>query len=164
MPRYVIDTNVPVVANGASANVNIDCRMAAVELLQSAIEKGVIFLDSAGDIQEEYRRYLDPKGQPGVGDRFYLEILNSHPGRIARVDVPKGTDGQYVDLPKPIIDSGFDPSDRKFAAVAAKAKARVFNAVDTDWIEQRAVIEENGIPITFLCGIVPENWNDTTDS
>jgi hypothetical protein len=160
MCRYVIDTNVPIVANGRDETVQVDCRLAAVELLIKAVESGKVFLDSAGEIQEEYRRYLDPRGQPGVGDRFYLAVINSHPDKVARVDVRKRADGEFEDLPQAIIDAGFDTSDRKFAAVARKANARVHNAVDSDWVEKRAVIEANGIEIVFLCGCDPAQWRE----
>lgn len=158
MIKYVIDTNVAIVANGNEANVTIDCRLATVELLVNAYNNGKIFLDSAGEMQKEYRRHLAPRGAPGVGDRFYLEVLNSHPDRIVRIEVPKREDGQHEDLPQSIIDAGFDPSDRVFAAVAKKAGAELFNAVDTDWLEHRDVIEANGISLTFLCGCDPAKW------
>jgi predicted nucleic acid-binding protein len=158
MARYVIDTNLAIVANGDDENVNIDCRLAAVKLLQKATEKGRIFLDSGGAIQSEYRRYLNPKGQPGVGDRFYLEVINSNPSIITRIDVEKSASGQYVDLPQALIDAGFDPSDRVFAAVAKKSKAKVYNAVDTDWLHHIRIIEENGIRVVFVCGKVSDEW------
>ncbi len=158
MPRYVIDTNVPIVANGQDTAIHIECRIAAIKFLQLALKSGTIFLDHGGEIQEEYRRYLNPKGQPGVGDWFYLEVLNSNPEKVERVQVNKRADGEYEDLPQPIIDSGFDPGDRKFAAVAMKAAASVYNAVDSDWLEKRVVIEENGIAIVFLCGCDPMKW------
>ncbi|WP_089963854.1 hypothetical protein [Salipiger thiooxidans] len=161
MPKYVIDTNVPIIANGGDDPVTVDCRKAAVELLMEATERGTIFLDSGGEIQAEYRRYLDPKGQPGVGDRFYLEVINSNPKKVARVDIQRRDDGEYRDLPQEIIDAGFDPSDRKFVAVARKTGAKVYNAVDTDWVEQRAVIEGAGIEIVFLCGCDPAQWRET---
>lgn len=160
MPKYVIDTNVPIVANGDSERVTIGCRLAAVELLQKAINKGMIFVDSAGAIEDEYRRYLNPRGQPGVGDRFYLEIINSDPNKVKRIDVEKDIDGQYSDLPQEIISSAFDQGDRVFAAVARKSKAKIYNTVDTDWIEHRATIEEHGIPIVFLCGSNPAEWRE----
>ena len=159
MPRYVIDTNVPIVANGSDVAVVVDCRIAAVELLELAMRKGIIFLDRAGEIQEEYRRHLNPRGQPGVGDRFYLEVINSNPRKVVRVDIGKRADGEDEDLPQAIIDAGFDRSDRKFAAVAMKAKAKVHNAVDADWVEKRAVIEASGIPVVFLCGCDPALWH-----
>ena len=164
MVKYVIDTNVPIVANGLGGNVSINCRLASVELLQLAISKGNILLDSDGVIQREYHRNLNPRGQPGVGNRFYLEILNSNPNRVTRVDLALRADGQYVDLPQPIIDANFDPSDRVFAALAHKMKAKVYNAVDTDWLENREVIESNGIKIEFICGCVPGEWRTTPNS
>jgi hypothetical protein len=94
-----------------------------------------------------------------------LEVINSDPKKIARVDLAKRADGEYADLPQPIINAAFDPSDRVFAALAKKTRAKVYNAVDTDWLEKRAVIEANGIAISFLCGCVSANWrtNDAAD-
>ncbi|MGE3916725.1 MAG: hypothetical protein AB7F78_13610 [Hyphomicrobiaceae bacterium] len=158
MAKYVIDTNVPIVANGNEKNVSVDCRIAAVETLRNALSKGKIFMDSSGAIQEEYRRYLNPRGQPGVGDMFYREVINSHPDRVVRVNLEMRADGEYEDLPQAIIDSNFDPSDRKFAAVAIKANAKVYNAVDTDWLEKRQIIEANGIKIVFVCGCDAKKW------
>jgi hypothetical protein len=157
MARYVIDTNVAIVANG-DEDVAIECRLAAVETLTKAVNKGVIVVDAAGEIQDEYRRHLNPHGQPGVGDRFYLEVINCHPDRTLRVDIPKRQDGEFKDLPQPIIDAGFDPSDRKFAAAAKKSNSPVYNATDSDWGEHRALIEAAGIKVVFLCGCKPENW------
>lgn len=160
MPKYVIDTNVAIVANGDSERVTIDCRLAAVQLLQDAVDKGMIFVDSAGAIQDEYRRHLNPRGEPGIGDRFYLEVINSDPKRVARIDVEKDVDGHYIDLPPDIVESTFDHGDRVFAAVAKKSKAKVYNSVDTDWVEHQALIESCGIPIVFLCGADPAEWRE----
>ena len=160
MSRFVVDTNVAIVANGDDEEIALHCRFAAIELLMTVLRKGVIYLDSAGEIQDEYRRYLNPKGQPGVGDRFYLEILNSHPRKVARVDVRRGQNGEYDDLPQAIIDAGFDPSDRKFAVVALRANAPVYNAVDTDCLEKKTTLEENGVNIVFLCGCDPAGWRN----
>ena len=158
MPRYVIDTNVPIVANGTDQTVSDSCRLKAVELLQKAISKGKIYLDLDNVMLSEYRTHLNARGQPGVGDRFYLEVLNSHPDRVERVCLGKRADGQYEDLPQAVIDAGFDPSDRVFAAVEKKAKARVYNAVDTDWLDHRVVLESNGIDVAFVCGVVSGQW------
>lgn len=157
MARYVIDTNVAIVANG-DVDVAIDCQLAAVETLTKVVNKGVIVVDAAGEIRDEYRRHLNPRGQPGVGDRFYLEVINCHPDRTLQVDLPKREDGEFKDLPQAVIDAGFDPSDRKFAAAAKKSKSPVYNATDSDWVEKQQVIEAAGIKIVFLCGCQPENW------
>jgi hypothetical protein len=82
MSRFVVDTNVPVVANGRSNDDNdrppsTDCRAAAILFLQRLLRSGTILIDLAGEIQAEYRTYLDARGQPGVGDRFYQAVINS---------------------------------------------------------------------------------------
>ena len=158
MTRYVIDTNVPIVANGNDLTVQLECRIAAVELLSKATKDGMIYLDTAGDIQNEYRSHLNPNGQPGVGDRFYLEVINSQPGKVSRIDIEKGADGEYIDVPSAIIDAGFDPSDRKFVAVALRAGAKVYNAVDSDWAIEQVLLEQNGVEIVFLCGSDHTLW------
>src|SRR5262245_24689600 len=102
MISCTVDTNVPIVANGnetGGKNPTIDCRLAAVTFLKSLVESGRVFLDQAGEIQNEYRVYLNPKGQPGVGDRFYREVLNSRPGWVVRVELRKRDDGEFEDLP-----------------------------------------------------------------
>jgi len=161
--RCVVDTNVPIVANGRSEPSDprppsIACREAAVTFLRELVAGGTIIVDTAGEVVTEYRRYLNPHGQPGVGDRFYMTILMSVPGRVERVDLPLRKDGQYADLPQPIIDAGFDPSDRKFAALAAKEGAPVYNATDSDWIEQAEVIAAEGVEVVHLCGCDRDAW------
>lgn len=163
MNRCVVDTNVPIVANGrADANdprpPSIECRESAVTFLRKLVTNGTILLDTAGDVLTEYRRYLDPRGQPGVGDRFYLTVLMSHPARVERVELPRRDDGEYADLPQPIIDAGFDPSDRKFAALGIKGGAPVFNATDSDWIEHGYVLAVEGVELVHLCGCDPDAW------
>ncbi len=79
MMRSVVDTNVPIVANGRIANASLDCRLAAVEFLNQLCVRGKTILDLGGEIQAEYRPRLYPRGQPGVGDQFYRMILMSAP-------------------------------------------------------------------------------------
>lgn len=165
MSRFVVDTNVPIVANGRldpqSRQIpTVDCRTAAITFLVKVIESGRILLDVAGEIQAEYHRHLSPRGQPGVGDRFYLAVLQSAPKHIERIDLPKREDGEYADLPQEVIASSFDPSDRKFAALAKKEQAPVVNAVDTDWLEHRVTLAANDIAVEFVCGCDSSTWFD----
>ena len=164
MIRCTVDTNVPIVANGRSSpneegkSPSVNCRLAAVTFLQLLLKSGTILLDFDGNIQAEYRTYLNPSGQPGVGDRFYREVLNSAPHLVDRVELPKRADGEYVDLPQPLIDARFDPSDRKFAALAKREKVPVFNATDGDWVDHHATLEANGVIVDFLCGCDKAKW------
>lgn len=162
MTRWVVDTNVPIVANGHGVEkhpVNPNCRKAAIEFLVRILDnKEKIVLDNGGEVQKEYNRNLQSSGrQPGVGDRFYHEVLRN-PMMIERVDLPKRRNGEYRDLPQDVIDSGFDRSDRKFAALAKRESAPVVNAVDSDWLDAQSLLAANGIRVKFLCGCDPKLW------
>lgn len=162
--KWVVDTNVPVVANGqisiddVEGVPKIQCRLNAVTFLNKLMQSHVVLLDLSGAIQEEYRTYLDPAGQPGVGDQFYREILNSDPKRIRRVELPLRENGEYRDCPDLLINTGFDPSDRKFAALANKENANVANATDSDWINHSVELADCDIHVENLCGCDPEDW------
>jgi hypothetical protein len=163
MTRYVVDTNVPIVANGRpepqdNRPPSLDCRIAAVAFLQTILTSGTVIVDLAGAIQAEYRNLLNASGQPGVGDRFYQEVLHSSPQMIERVELPTRDDGEYADLPQGIIDANFDRGDRKFAALAKLVDAPVANAIDGDWLNHRAILEDNGIHVQFVCGCDPTKW------
>ncbi len=159
--RFVVDTNVPIVANGlnggSKGQPSRDCRLAAIEFLVRLVAKGRIVLDVGGEIQEEYHRYLNPRGQPGVGDRFYQVVINSAPKLVERVVLSK-TSGQFDDFPNCDDLSKFDQSDRKFVAAAINSRAAVANAVDGDWLEHRSALQRNGVRIKFICGLDPRNW------
>lgn len=163
MSRCVVDTNVAVVANGRSnpsepRPPTVACRKRAVALLMEVVSKGTVLLDADGAIQSEYRRHLNPSGSPGVGDRFYQEVLHSSPRLIARVSLPKRPDGEYADLPDTLVNSSFDQSDRKFAALAKREGVPVYNATDSDWIEHGALLSAGGIDVQNLCGCDITLW------
>lgn len=160
---FVVDTNVPVVANGRDPNnggkqVSIDCQLAAVTFLTTLMKSDKVFLDDANEIQEEYRRNLNPAGQPGLGDRFLQEVFYSSPARVERVALPKSENGEYQDLPQALIDAGFDPSDRKFAALAKRQGVPVANSVDSDWLHHQQLLLDNGITVDQLCGQLETAW------
>lgn len=157
--RRVVDTNVPIVANGRETNASIDCRLAAIEFMHAICMRGKAALDLNGEIQEEYHRYLNPRGQPGVGDRFYQLILNSAPSRVERIDLPKDPlTGEFEDFPSAPELAGFDISDRKFAAVARRLGIPVANATDQGWLEYRSVLKASSIEVEFVCGCDAAEW------
>ena len=161
MKRYAIDTNVPVVANGRDEGdrpVSPACRAATIRFLQRIVAgKAKVAMDLEGEVQKEYRTYLNPSGEPGVGDRFYLQVLQNA-SLCERVSLARRSDDSYADLPRAISDSGFDPSDWKFAALALCAGAEVANATDSDWLEHRALLAANGVAVEFLCGCDAGEW------
>lgn len=163
MRQVVVDTNVPIVANGRAdssrggAIPSPECRLAAIKFLEEALSSCKILLDLDGEIQKEYQRYLNPSGAPGVGDRFYLEMLNSLPRLVIRTDLPRnGID--YIDFPGDPELNDFDPSDRKFAAMARRTGAHVVNATDSDWLHHRDILARHGIDVDFVCGCDQRSW------
>ena len=161
MTRWTIDTNVPVVANGRDGGdrpASVECRQAAVQFLLQVVEaRERIVLDQGREIENEYRGYLHPSGQPGVGDRFYQMVLTDW-DRCERILLPRRPDGQFADLPQAVIDSNFDQNDRKFAALSAKEEIPVVNAVDSDWVDSYELLTDNGICVKHLCGCDETSW------
>ena len=159
-----MDTNVSIVANGrpdpssGGREPSPRCRRAAIDFLDETLKRRRILLDLDGEIQGEYRRHLNPSGQPGVGDLFYLEVLKSAPRRVERVNLPRTGTGAYTDFPTDIALSGFDHADRKFAALARRARAPVANATDSDWLVHRTALAKHGIVVRFVCGCVADHW------
>jgi hypothetical protein len=108
---------------------------------------------------EEYRYYLRFSGQPGAGDAFY-KFLHDHKhldsGKVVSVDVtPIADDSRGFDeLPQNFLDA----SDRKFLAVAVVSGSTIVNALDTDWHQQRKLLEELNVALKQLCpqhGCIP---------
>jgi hypothetical protein len=161
--RYVVDTNVPVVANGGSRNrkpgrnASLKCQIEAIEFLERLLKRGQIVLDLGGEIQAEYLRYLNARGQPGVGDRFVQVVLNSAPERVDRIQLGK-KDGKFDDFPDDPKLAMFDRSDRKFVAAGCKARASIANATDSDWLDHRDALLAHNVRVNFICGCDKDYW------
>lgn len=161
--RRVVDTNVPIVANGrpdlsrGARQPSVACRLAAIDTLENLLKRGSVVLDLAGEIQSEYHRYLSPRGQPGVGDRFYREIINSGE-RIERVNLARLADGSYADFPTDPALNRFDQSDRKFAACARAAAAQVSVAIERGWLNHRQALARHDIVVDFVCSCDRSTW------
>jgi hypothetical protein len=159
--KRVVDTNVPITANGKNDAATAECRLSSLEFLNTVLKNGKVILDIGGEIQDEYNRHLNAHGQPGVGDLFYKTILESSPQRVERIELLKDPNtGDYVEFPQGPELSGFDKSDRKFAVAARVLGIPVTNATDTDWLDYRIELRNIGVEVEFLCGCNAENWFD----
>lgn len=67
----IVDTNVPVTANGRAEQASLACRLTCIEILRLIQSQRRIAVDQSGLILQEYRRHLSPSGQPGLGDAFF---------------------------------------------------------------------------------------------
>ena len=151
MTTYVVDTNVAIVANGRDTHADMDCQKTCIDWLEYLATQGVVAIDEAGEILDEYGGYLRHSGGPGMGDAFFRYLFNNlhQGGRVQRVRLRPSDDDRrgFEELP----ENGFDRSDRKFLAVAVVAKAVVLNATDSDWTEHEELMESLGVRVDQLC-------------
>lgn len=154
MNAFVVDVNVPIVANGGAPQADLDCQYACVTALQEIAESGMVVLDDQMRILEEYMNHLSPSGQPGLGDAFMRWVWEHQAvaERCERVHLAPSGD-TFDEFPNDPRLSRFDPSDRVYAAVARASRnaPEVLNAVDPDWWEHREALSENGVRVRFLC-------------
>jgi hypothetical protein len=160
MSTFVVDANVPIVANGEADHVSDPkCVLASLAALRKLTKGGTLLLDSAGLILKEYRdsRHLRLSGQPGAGDAFvkWAHDNQANPRRCRRIAVTPNPDNDtdFVPFPDDPALAGFDRSDRKFVAVALASGSdpEILNATDSDWWHYRVVLEGHGVKVTFLC-------------
>jgi len=165
--EVVVDTNVPVAANGGSA-LEPECVAASATALHAIMRGGRVYLDDLGGIVQEYRRNLHASGEPGPGDAFLRWVLTHEWGgewviRVPITPVMHGEEPTFVELPDPPEGVRYDPSDRKFLAVAAAHPERppILEAGDSKWWGWREALSEAGVRIHFLC---PETLHATYDA
>ena len=152
MTAIVVDTNVAVVANGGeTTHADVACQLCCIEKLESVVNESTVAIDSMGLILKEYQGYLSFSGQPGMGDAFFKHVfdLQYQDANVMRVQVTPSDDKQrgFEELPR----NAFDPSDRKFLAVAVVAEAVVLNATDSDWDEHKPLMDQLGVEVEQLC-------------
>lgn len=157
MSAFVVDTNVPVVANGRSKQASADCVLSCIDALRHVVVDGLIVLDDKMRILSEYMDNLSMSGQPGAGDYFMkwvwsVQAVSERCEQAVIHETPDDDRGFEKFPPDPAL-AKFDRSDRKFVAVAlaSKNEPTVLNAVDPDWWEHRKALRKNGLWIKFLC-------------
>ena len=122
--KWLVDTNVPITANlavtpAAIGNELVDCVQACVETIERIVNKGGLVMDEGNEIFDEYRDNLSLSGQPGLGNVF-MKWVHDHSwnaDKVTQVRITKNEDS-YDEFPDHVGLRNFDPSDRKFVAVA----------------------------------------------
>jgi hypothetical protein len=157
--KCVVDTNVPKTANRAIDPAAIPddltgCVLTCIEAVEYVVKRGGLVMDAGNEIFDEYRRQLSMSGQPGVGDRFMKWVHDNRwklPAKD-RVIITKDGDG-YKEFPDHNGLSNFDPSDRKFVAVAHAhwEKPPILEATDSKWWGWKDALAEVGITVQFVC-------------
>ena len=152
MTMFVVDTNVAIVANaGEATNADMRCQLSCTERLETLVKEEVVALDERQAILAEYAKHLSYAGRPGVGDMFFKNLFDNQyqDERVQLIAITECEDANrgYEELPR----NTFDPSDRKFLAVAVASGAVVLNATDSDWGEEWKLMNKLKVEIVELC-------------
>lgn len=143
-------------ANGANEAASANCVAASAKALQSVMDGGHVFIDHGGRIVQEYRANLAAKGQPGPGDAFLRWLLTHewNARRVTRVPLASAGNGDdFAELANAPELATYDPSDRKFLAVAAAHPEHppILQSFDSKWWGWKESLAELGVTIHFLC-------------
>ena len=153
--EVVVDTNVPLVANGKADQASLKCEDACVRKLIQVQAGCRTLVDDKRLIFKEYLKRLSLSGQPGLGDAFFKWLWENqaNPQHCCIVPVTVHDGRGFAEFPDDTRLDSFDPSDRKFVAVAlaSGSSPKVLNAADTGWWVHRQALEENGVDVVFLC-------------
>jgi hypothetical protein len=157
--KRIVDTNAIVVTNRRSEQASPDCVMECARQLK-AITDGAckLVLDDAFHIIREYRANCSESGQPGSGDAFLKWVLTNrlNPRCCECVPITQmgHDDTAFGEFPDDDSLAGFDPSDRKFVAVALAHPEcpPILQAADAKWWTHRDALRSCGVDVLFLCG------------
>lgn len=153
---FVVDTNVGIVANGRFPQASYNDVGKCIDALLDAT-RNHIAIDDSGRIFDEYFSHLSRSGQPGVGDTFAKWVWdnqgNSQRCEQVRITPCESDKEDYEEFPRDRDLIGFDPSDRKFVAVAlgSKSNPTILNATDSDWLEHEPTLRRHGVRIDNIC-------------
>jgi len=160
MTIAIVETNVAVIANDQNDEVVETCVDSCKQFLIEVYENRSILLDDAGDVLVEYIKAISDGRPHGFGARFLFHVLQNQydPARCTRLNLQRDTQRMFADFPgDPRLDE-FDRTDRKFAVLSLLSNVAVTNATDSDWVNFRVPLQENGIRVDFLCSDNPEGW------
>ena len=154
MTACVVDTNVLVVANQRNHEAGKQCRRDCTRKLKELRKNGVVVLDEAGEILNEYKGAL-PKLTGAIGREFIIHLI-THRGNHRHcelVPLTKNSNRGYEEFPDDEELRGFDPDDRKFVAVAIASQWNppICHATDRGWWIYKDALRQYGVIIDHLC-------------
>lgn len=153
--KAVVDTNVLLVANHQHPDVSPACVEACVRALLRLQQSGTVVIDDGYRILREYQHKTRAAAPRGVGDVFLKWLLRNlgDPRRVAQVAITELPEQMFAEFPAPALQAEFDPSDRKFAAVAGAHPDRppIWQAADCKWLNWWPALAAHGVRVEFLC-------------
>jgi hypothetical protein len=138
--------------DGVSPACVANCAQALLKIKN----EGKIALDDARQILSEYHGYAKPKNaQPEPGDAFMKWLLQNiaNKDRCDLITIADHAQRGFESFPDDDRLNEFDPSDRKFVAVAAAHPGRppILQAADCKWLNWVAALLDHNIAVTLVC-------------
>lgn len=152
----IVDTNVAYTADSTEHEAPPGCVEKCAQVLEDLMDHDKIVLDTSWDILREYMDAMETLPSQHLGHEFLKWVL-SHQGNpkrcVMETITPVNGPQKYEEFPDNEDLLGFDNSDKKFVALsnALDDDHPILNAVDTDWLEYRSELQEEGIEVQNLC-------------
>jgi len=156
MVEYIVDTNVPLVAQGEAEQMSLNCQKECALFLEELFNGHIkLVIDSDYHLIGEYSNKMTKGSQAQYGNRFLKWILSNQANhsKIKTVDIHAVDQYNFEEVPQSLVDLGFDNSDRKFVAVAIanNNQAKIAQSADSKWIGWEEALKKEGIHVHFLC-------------
>ncbi len=162
--HFVVDTNVLVIANGQTEapQASPDCVKACVRTLRDIERSHTLVIDNQWHILREYQRQRSPSGE-GIGDAFLEWLLTNRTNpqvceQVAITPIPEENTPpkdwkDFAEFPRDPDLATFDPSDRKFVAVALTSTHHppIVIASDLGWVNHATALQNHDVQLQFLC-------------
>ena len=149
----VVDTNVLVVANNPFHESGPDCVEACVRELNRMRRERRLLLDWSRKILGEYQQRVARGGQGGVGTEFFKSAAAQTDMRVSHVHITPHPGRVFEEFPDDPALQTFDPSDRKFVAVAVASGEGppIVYATDRGWERHRGPLQQQGVRVCRIC-------------
>jgi hypothetical protein len=155
MKTQIVDTNVILVANVKHPDVDPACITACAKALEAIKLSGRVAIDDRFRILKEYMNKTDAAHGNGDGDVFVKWLLNVKADRrhCDQIGLQAHQVRGFESFPDDPELETFDPSDRKFVAVACAHPERppILEAADSKWLDWAAALKRHGVEVIFIC-------------
>lgn len=162
--QRIIDTNVPVIADGnRSPQTSPECRLACVSQLEALFSgKHQLVVDDSWHILKEYQANLYPSSNGGLGEQFLKWVLQNRNNLSACVQVhlEVNDNGSFKDFPEDDALKSFDFEDRKWIALSRASQRQlkrtvpIVQAADLKWLNFVSILSKYGVKINFICNTI----------
>lgn len=161
--RRIIDTNVPLVAAEKHERAEAICRRTCEIYVKQVLNgKICVVIDDNRAAYTEYRNnmYPDPNPSSGLASNFLMHVIQNYGNdkRVLRIPLVQ-RNGEYVEWPQDPALTNFDPSDRKWVALARAFNqqtgqtAPITYAIERDWDDYRDALTRHGVELDHLCAV-----------